>query len=55
MRKTGEERLEEINDAYNNLKSPQKRAKADRILPNVSYLYPRRDQSWLEAVQRIMD
>ena len=55
MRKTGEERLQEINEAFSNLKSPQKRAKADRILPNVSYLYPRRDQSWLEAVQRIMD
>lgn len=55
LRKTGEERLQEINEAFNNLKNPQKRAKADRILPNVRYLYPRRDQSWLEAVQRIMD
>jgi Mg/Co/Ni transporter MgtE len=53
MRKSGEERLKEIEEAYQNLKSPERRARADRLLPNISYLYPRRDQSWLESVNRI--
>jgi len=53
MRKAGGDRLAEIHDAYGNLKSPQKRQKADRLLPNINYLYPRRDQSWLEAVLRL--
>lgn len=55
LRKTAEERLAEINDAFNNLKTPEKRARADRLLPNVSYLYPRRDQSWLDAVNRLIE
>ena len=55
MRKSGEERLKEINDAFQNLKTPEKRAKADRLLPNVHYLYPRRDQSWLDSVQRLIE
>ena len=55
MRKAGEERLREIDDAYGNLKSADRRAKVDRLLPNVSYLYPRRDQSWLEAVSRLLE
>jgi len=54
MRKSGAERLAEIVDAYNNLKTPQKRHKADALLPNINYLYPRRDQSWLEAVIRLV-
>jgi len=54
MRKAGEERLREIHDAYSSLKSPERRAKTDRMLPNVSYLYPRRDQSWLETVSRLL-
>jgi hypothetical protein len=54
MRKAGEERLTEIHEAFNALKTPEKRAKTDRLLPNVSYLYPRRDQSWLETVTRLL-
>jgi hypothetical protein len=54
MRKAGAERLAEIEDAYNNLRTPQKRQKADSLLPNINYLYPRRDQSWLEAVVRLI-
>ena len=53
MRKASDERRQEINNAYNQLKNPQKREKADRLLPNMGYFYPRRDQSWLEAVRRI--
>jgi len=54
MRKSGEERLKEIEEAYDNLKSPERRSRADRLLPNISYLYPRRDQSWLESVYRLL-
>jgi hypothetical protein len=54
MRKSGSERLAEIQDAFDNLRSPPRRQRADRLLPNISYLYPRRDQSWLEAVQRLV-
>jgi hypothetical protein len=54
LRKSGAERLNEIHDAYENLKSPVRRRKADRLLPNISYLYPRRDQTWYEAVQRVL-
>jgi hypothetical protein len=53
-RRSGESRLADIQDAFNNLKNPARRAKADRLLPNISYLYPRRDQSWFEAVSRIL-
>jgi DnaJ-like protein len=54
LRRAGEDRLKDIQDAFNNLKNPARRAKADRLLPNMSYLYPRRDQSWFEAVTRII-
>lgn len=54
MRKMGSERMAEIEDAYSNLKTPQKRQKADSLLPNINYLYPRRDQSWLDAVIRLV-
>jgi len=54
-RAAGEERLGEINDAYNHLKNAERRQKADRILPNINYLYPRRDQSWMEALHRIAE
>ncbi|HZN60053.1 MAG TPA: DnaJ domain-containing protein [Planctomycetota bacterium] len=55
MRKLGEERLAEINDAYQHLKTEERRAKVDRLLPNVSYLYPRREQSWLDHVTRLIE
>jgi hypothetical protein len=54
IRKAGGDRLKDIHDAFNNLKNPARRAKTDRLLPNMSYLYPRRDQSWFEAVSRII-
>lgn len=54
-RKAGEDTLKEIDAAYNALKSPKRREEADAALPNISYLYPRRDQSWLEAVKRFLD
>jgi hypothetical protein len=54
LRKAGEERMKDIQDAFNNLKNPARRARADRLLPNMSYLYPRRDQSWFEAFTRII-
>ena len=55
MRKSGEERLMEIEEAYNNLKTPQRRARTDKLLPNVNYYYPRRDLSWLESVHRLIE
>lgn len=55
MRKSGAERLADIKDAFQHLKSPKRRQKADRLLPNINYLYPRRDQTWLDAVQRLIE
>ena len=54
IRSAGAERLVEIDEAFDNLKTPNRREHADRLLPNINYLYPRRDQSWLEFVQRIL-
>lgn len=54
MREAAAERLKEIDEAFQNLASPAKRARADKLLPNVHYLYPRRDQSWLEALNRVL-
>ncbi len=53
-RKNGEIRYLEIKTAFDRLKNPRTRLDVDRLLPNVSYLYPRRDQSWPENVQRLM-
>ena len=54
-RKSGEESFKEITTAYEALKTAKRRAEADVLLPNISYLYPRRDQSWFEAVKRFLD
>ena len=53
-RKVGDERRQEIIDSYSHLKNPLKRDKTDKLLPNIGYLYPRRDQSWFESVRRIL-
>ncbi len=53
-RKIGEERLQEIDAAFEILKNPKRRKELDAMLPNISYLYPRRDQSWFEAVNRLI-
>ncbi len=55
MRPFGEVRLAEIDDAFRHLHPEEKRSQSDQILPNIHYLYPRRDQSWLEATQRILE
>lgn len=52
-RKIGEERLREINNAFEILKNPKLRKALDAELPSISYLYPRRDQSWFSAVSRL--
>ena len=54
-RKIGEERLREIDGAFEILKNPKRRQDLDANLPNISYFYPRRDQSWLEAVNRLVN
>ena len=53
-RKVGEERLREIEDAFEILKNPKRRKVLDVTLPNISYFYPRRDQSWFAAVSRLV-
>jgi hypothetical protein len=53
-RRMGEERLQEINFAFEILKNPQRRKVLDETLPNISYLYPRRDQCWLNAVTKLV-
>lgn len=53
-RKTGEERLREIDGAFEILKNPKLRKDLDIALPNINYLYPRRDQFWLDAVNRLV-
>ena len=55
MRAAGLERVAEINDAFRHLQSEEKRRAADTLLPNMHYLYPRLDQSWLKAAQRILE
>lgn len=52
-RRVGEESLREINAAFEILKNSKQRKSLDESLPNISYLYPRRDQSWLSAVLRL--
>ena len=53
-RGVGEARLREMTQAYEELKEPKRRKEIDTILPAISYLYPRRDQSWLFAVLRLL-
>ena len=53
-RKLGEERLREVNAAFDILKNPKRRKALDDSLPSISYLYPRRDQSWLMTVSRLL-
>jgi hypothetical protein len=53
-RKAGEERLREIEESFEILKNPKRRKEIDEALPNINYLYPRRDQSWFEAVNRLV-
>jgi len=53
-RKIGEERLREIEEAFEILKNPKRRKELDGTLPNINYLYPRRDLSWFEAVNRFI-
>jgi curved DNA-binding protein CbpA len=54
-RKAGELRLNEVNAAYDAVKTPKRREKTDTILPNISYLYPRRELSWFEKVKKFLD
>ncbi len=54
MRAAAEERLGEIKDAFHHLSTADRRLETDRILPTMNYLYPRRDQSWLESAQRVL-
>jgi hypothetical protein len=49
------ERLAEINDAFGNLKTDAKRETTDRLLPNINYLYPKRDVFWLDSVRRLLN
>ncbi len=53
-REIAAERLKEINEAFAVLKNEKKRAEADARMPTMPYLYPGRDQSWLEAVRRYL-
>ncbi len=53
-RKIGDERLQEIDAAFEILKNPKRRKELNDNLPNINYLYPRRDQCWFEAVNRLM-
>ena len=53
-RKAGEERWREIDEAFEILKNPKRRKVLDETLPNISYFYPRRDQSWFSAVNRLV-
>jgi hypothetical protein len=53
-RHAGAEQLKDICDAFNVLRNPKKREAADRLLPNISYLYPKREHYWLEAVKRLL-
>ena len=54
-RKTGVEKLKEVHAAFEILKDSKRRKTLDESLPNVSYLYPRRDLSWLTSVNRFLN
>jgi hypothetical protein len=54
-RETGQRRLEEIQDAYQHLRNGKRRQETDMSLPSNNYLYPRREQSWWNMVQRLLD
>ena len=54
MRDTGGERLAEINDAFQQLNTPERRQHTNTVLPSMQYLYPKPQQSWLGSVQRIL-
>ena len=54
MRGANVEQAEVIREASKCL-APAQREALDAVLPNMSYLYPRRDQSWLDSVQRLLD
>lgn len=51
-RRRGAAKLDELREAFSVLGNEARRAKADALLPNMPYLYPRPGQSWLEAVRR---
>ncbi len=53
-RRTSEERLREIEASFEILKNPKRRKDLDSNLPNINYLYPRRDQCWFEFVNRLV-
>jgi len=53
-RKAGEERLRELNEAFDVLRNPKRRKEYDDTLPNINYLYPRRDQAWIESVTKLI-
>jgi len=53
-RKASEERLREIDASFEILKNQKRRKDLDNNLPNINYLYPRRDQCWLESVNRLV-
>ena len=53
-RKVSDQRLEEIKDSFSQLKTTESRQVTDRRLPAIHYYYPRRDQSWMELMQRFI-
>lgn len=53
-RKLGDTRRGEIKESFTHLRTLKFREVADRKLPANNYYYPRRDQSWMEAMQRFM-
>ena len=53
-RKAAAAKREELREAFHILAHEGRRALADARMSNMTYLYPRRDTSWLEAVRRYL-
>jgi len=50
-----EKRRQEIAEAFGILRNPKRRETADRLLPGINYLYPKRESFWLDAVRGFLN
>jgi hypothetical protein len=53
-RKMGMLRLNEIKEAFQQLRSDKRRHELEGLFPSIHYLYPRRDQTWMQMVQKLL-
>ncbi len=54
-RPAGELRRREIVAAFKALRTEENREDTDRLLPNMGYYYPKREDCWLEPVRQLLN